>query len=265
MDKQYITAGEFAKLASTTKRTIIWYDEMDILRPNRVDAKGYRYYLPEQILDFQAILLLRKLGFSLEEIKEYLSEGKGIKSLFKVKKQEIQEEIEKLQNSLKDLDSYYTNLDANGLLIKPEVKQVNSFDIFYIEKEGSYYNIKDYDEELYSYFSKIPKGSIFLTLFLEEGYRPVKSKMKIAVVAHEGMTIKDEFIEKVKSEKVPTYMALSYIHNGSGSLLSLLWKEVEKYAKKNNYMENKNLPFVDIEYYYSKGLNTEFEINLPIV
>lgn len=40
--KKYITSGELAKLAGATKRTILWYDKLGIIKPKKVLSNGYR-------------------------------------------------------------------------------------------------------------------------------------------------------------------------------------------------------------------------------
>ena len=67
-----ITAGELAKLAGTTKRTVLWYDQKGVLTPKEVSTEGIRLYSENQVLDYQKVLLLTDLGVSLKEIKEYL-------------------------------------------------------------------------------------------------------------------------------------------------------------------------------------------------
>jgi DNA-binding transcriptional MerR regulator len=42
MKKDYITAGEFARLACTTKRTILWYDQKGILKPTKIGESGIK-------------------------------------------------------------------------------------------------------------------------------------------------------------------------------------------------------------------------------
>ena len=66
MHQNLLTPAEFAKLARTTKRTVLWYAEKGILLPHTTSESGYRLYLPEQIIDFQSILLtLRQLRCTL--------------------------------------------------------------------------------------------------------------------------------------------------------------------------------------------------------
>src|SRR5258708_1967639 len=105
-----ITAGEFAKLARTTKRTILWYDQIGVLKPELINEEGYRFYKPEQLIDFQIILLLRSLNFSLEQIQAYLAKNNTLRTLFKSKESDVEKQIKVLQKTLSDINNYSQNL-----------------------------------------------------------------------------------------------------------------------------------------------------------
>lgn len=66
----YYSSGEFARLANVTLRTIRYYDKQGILKPSLVTDTGSRFYTDEDLARLQQILLLKYLGFSLEDIKE---------------------------------------------------------------------------------------------------------------------------------------------------------------------------------------------------
>ena len=65
--------SELAKTAGVSVRTLRWYDEIGLLRPESVDdATGYRFYGPASLARLQDILFYRELDFSLDEIKRIL-------------------------------------------------------------------------------------------------------------------------------------------------------------------------------------------------
>ena len=66
----YYSSGEFARMAHVTLRTIRYYDKQDILKPSFVTHSGARFYTDEDFARLSQILLLKFLGFSLEDIKE---------------------------------------------------------------------------------------------------------------------------------------------------------------------------------------------------
>ncbi|MEA4988772.1 MAG: MerR family DNA-binding transcriptional regulator, partial [Anaerovorax sp.] len=50
--KEYLTTGEFASLCGVKKDTILYYDEIGILKPDYFAENGYRYYSPNQVMIF---------------------------------------------------------------------------------------------------------------------------------------------------------------------------------------------------------------------
>lgn len=70
MKDGYYTSGEFAGMANVSVRTIRFYDRKNILKPSRVSDSGIRYYTDADFARLQQILLLKYLGFSLDDIRE---------------------------------------------------------------------------------------------------------------------------------------------------------------------------------------------------
>lgn len=66
----YYSSGEFARMAQITVRTVRYYDKQNILKPSLVTQAGARFYTEEDFARLQQIMLLKYLGFSLEDIRE---------------------------------------------------------------------------------------------------------------------------------------------------------------------------------------------------
>ncbi len=66
----YYSSGEFARMAQITVRTVRYYDKQNILKPSLVTPTGARFYTEEDFARLQQIMLLKYLGFSLEDIRE---------------------------------------------------------------------------------------------------------------------------------------------------------------------------------------------------
>ena len=263
--KNYITAGELAKLAGTTKRTIHFYDELDVLKPVEVNSKGYRFYLEKQVLDYQKILLLTTLGVSLNEIKFHLKNKGSLTQLFNGKKSQIKKEIKKLEFNLNSLEKYFKNIKLNGTMVKPEIKVVKPFSVYYINKIGSYAKISDYCQQLASTFGSKGKDFTTLAIFEEPTYQPKKSKIMIGALAVKGMKVKEKYKKTVKKMVFNPGKIITHTHNGPGSLLSLFWKELEKYCKLKNIKIRKNVSDFEIYRKVSEDPSKQFfEIYLPI-
>ena len=64
---------KLAELAGTSVRTLHYYDEIGLLKPEFRGANGYRQYGGQAIARLQQIMFFRELDFSLEEIKTIIS------------------------------------------------------------------------------------------------------------------------------------------------------------------------------------------------
>lgn len=67
--------GEAAKEAGTTKKAIEYYEEQGLINPE-ISGNGYRSFSPEDVTKLRKISVLRSLGLSATEIKEFLSDKK---------------------------------------------------------------------------------------------------------------------------------------------------------------------------------------------
>lgn len=98
--------GEFSKLNRISVKTLRHYDEIGLLKPHEVDDwTGYRYYDASQFQKVSAILYLKKLRFSLEEIREMFERNAAMPSSEKIleKIQECEREKALLDWQLREL------------------------------------------------------------------------------------------------------------------------------------------------------------------
>ena len=74
MGETLYTAGEIAKIAGVSLRTIRYYDAKGLLKPVSYSEAGYRYYNQESLVILQRILMLKYLGFSLQQIESMIQD-----------------------------------------------------------------------------------------------------------------------------------------------------------------------------------------------
>ncbi len=105
------TIGSLAKSANVGVQTIRFYQRKAILRqpPKR---NGFRYYSDEDVRIVRLVKKLQGVGFSLDEIKEFLVFKTCSKSRLLVKQKttdkvvEIKQKIIELQSTLKALEKF---------------------------------------------------------------------------------------------------------------------------------------------------------------
>lgn len=96
----YYSSGEFARMAGVTLRTIRYYDKQNILKPSLVSEAGARFYTDEDFARLQQILLLKYLGFSLDDIREMTiadADYHFMMDSLNIQRKLIQDRIEQMQ------------------------------------------------------------------------------------------------------------------------------------------------------------------------
>lgn len=96
--------GEFSQITELPIKTIRYYDEIGILKPNFVDPfTKYRMYDLENLEDCKKIILLKRFEFTLEEIKTMLK-GSISEQILEDKQLELQEEIREKQQIVYEIE-----------------------------------------------------------------------------------------------------------------------------------------------------------------
>lgn len=71
--KNLFSIGELSKQQNISRQTLIFYDKIGLFCPAYVDPEnGYRYYSSNQLDYLDTICIMKKIGFSLDEIKTHM-------------------------------------------------------------------------------------------------------------------------------------------------------------------------------------------------
>lgn len=113
---KYYTSGEFAEKAHVSIRTIRYYDQKNLLKPAARTKSGARRYTDQDFAKLQQILLLKYLGFSLNEIRE-MTIGAGdaqfLLGSLQIQKRLAEERLEEMKNVIAAIDSTSQALKSN--------------------------------------------------------------------------------------------------------------------------------------------------------
>ena len=112
----YYSSGEFAKMAHISVRTIRFYDQKKLLTPSYISPSGARFYTDYDFARLQQILLLKYLGFCLEDIRQMLpwqSDHHLLTNALQIQQKLIQERIEEMQTVEQSISATIDALDHN--------------------------------------------------------------------------------------------------------------------------------------------------------
>ncbi|MDF2865368.1 MAG: MerR family transcriptional regulator [Clostridia bacterium] len=70
------TVHKLSEIAGVSERTLRYYDQIGLLKPNKINASGYRIYSSNEVDVLQQILFYKELGIELSSIKKIITNPK---------------------------------------------------------------------------------------------------------------------------------------------------------------------------------------------
>lgn len=266
--KKYYTIGEVSKIYDIATDSLRYYEKKGLVTPQRRD-NGYRIYSLEEIWRLNLIKDLRKLGFSVEQIKDYIDD-RNIKKTKELIEREIiliEKEIKPLirvQNKLKSKLKLIKELEARSTCDKIQVKKIRDRKILFIEAEMS--NDEEVDLALRKLESRNDE-KLFLFANKDMG----------VFISNEGMEEKTYdlydgafFLLEDRAEHynmiLPEGDYVTKIYKGYYKQSKQLIEDMMKFIKKENYiMIGKPMEIYRIDI-HDTSIEEEFitEIQIPV-
>lgn len=117
--------GDFSRIARVSARQLRFYEEIGLFRPAHADPQtGYRYYRAAQLAELNRIIVLKELGFSLEQIREVLARGPGaaeLRTLFLARRNEVLQTLEAEGQRLRHIETRIAQIETQGALSAEDV------------------------------------------------------------------------------------------------------------------------------------------------
>jgi len=136
------TVQKLAHLAGVSTRTLRYYDEIDILKPARINSSGYRIYGQAEVDRLQQILFYRELGVSLDSIKEIVTAPSFDGSAA------LRDHREKLLEKKEQLELLIANVEKTIALTEGRIKMSNKEKFEGFKKKMIEDNEKKYGKEI---------------------------------------------------------------------------------------------------------------------
>lgn len=263
--------GDFSKMSKTTIKTLRYYDEVGLLKPEFVDIEtNYRFYTTNQLVTLHRIQSLRQIGLSIDETKLILS-GHNSSTILKNRRDELKNQLIFVTDQLSRIE-----------FILQEKKEE-----FFMNYQGI---IKDLPECIvYSKKITVPNYDAYFQIIPSIGQECMKANpgLKCAVPEYcfivyldgeyKDKDINVEFCEAVekfgnevgdiKFKKIESVTALSVMHKGAYKDLSKAYAYAFKWIEDNGYMVADNPRESYIDGIWNKENEEDWltELQIPVV
>lgn len=242
---EYYQIGYVSKICNISIKTLRYYDEIGLLRPNKIDIQSnYRYYTNDQLTLVIVIKHFKEAGFSLKEIKKLL----GRENL-EYNQKKISEKCIEIDNKINDLIrvkeklQFCINVKNSSEKhrtneFKIEIKDIPVSYVAYIRSIGPCTQ-KDFSVRYCNLISLMEKNKFHLSKNVMALYYDdcisfedkEKTQYDIEVCAPVSET--KEIPGLVR--KFGGFKAVTTIHYGSYNNMVDTYKKMLKYIHENNY------------------------------
>lgn len=184
--------GDFSRLSQVSIKALRHYDELELLKPAYVDPfTGYRYYTAEQLRHLNKIVVLKNLGFSLEQVALMIDTGLTLENLREMllkRRARIQSELDEELERLARVEARLRQIAEEGDEVMSGydivIKKIEPLSVYAVrETIASYWAIGD----LFERISQAVEGSggrfsgPCLTVCYDEGYKETDVDVEAAV------------------------------------------------------------------------------------
>lgn len=124
VEEKLYRIGMFSKMNQVTIKALRYYDEVGLLRPRFIDPdNGYRYYSSSQLEPLHRLMALRRIGYSIEEIKR-VQDGESEQRILQKKKQQLMKEISERMSMLSQIEGYLQQEEENYHMVIKRLPEV---------------------------------------------------------------------------------------------------------------------------------------------
>ena len=117
--------GDFSRIARVSARLLRFYDELGLFVPAHADEQtGYRYFAIEQLADLNRILVLKELGFNLDQVRDILRSKVNtaeLRNMLVLRRNDVEQTLALEARRLQQIETRISQLESDGALSADDV------------------------------------------------------------------------------------------------------------------------------------------------
>jgi DNA-binding transcriptional MerR regulator/effector-binding domain-containing protein len=117
--------GDFSRIARVSARLLRFYDELGLFVPAHSDPRsGYRYYAISQLAELNRILVLKELGFNLDQVRDILRskvKPAELRNLLVLRRNDVEQTLALEARRLQQIETRIAQLETEGSLSADDV------------------------------------------------------------------------------------------------------------------------------------------------
>lgn len=232
-----LSIGQFSKICMVSIKTLHYYDKIGLMAPVDTDEfTGYRYYSEDQLPQMLLIQRLKRYGFSLADIKQFLlcKDQRALFSQLERQRSELQKHMKETAVIYSELNRHLQNFEGTGNIMgyqdnyKIELKEttdhalLSSRQHMSVDEFGLYYGkiFKRVAEE------QLTPTGVVMAIYHDEEFSQDCSDIEVAISIEEA-----EHATRI----LDGCLCAITVHHGAYSSLSDSYGAIVKWVKDSGY------------------------------
>lgn len=264
--KSSYSIGEVSQICNISRKTLRYYDTLQLVSSHRSDANNYRYYTYDELLRIPVIKYYKQMGFTLEEIRDLM--GHSGQSIYSTLRNSFSEKLIEINASQEELRRKSISVcDWKTLVIEADQVIINTIDtisVKYMEAKSLLFQKQDFAGDM--------RGSIInleWTNFIESQKNAITGPVIIHFSSHkkrlnstpQSIHIMQEGIMPSPKEHTTTLggcLMVSCYHIGAHEDIGSVYAKIYRWAKDNNYILSEDCYERYVADYWTTPLNSQF-------
>ena len=259
--------GEFSKMSKTTIKTLRYYDETGLLKPEETDKfTGYRIYTTQQLERLHKIQQYRQIGLSINEVNAVMK-GSALDPILQKRRTELITELDTAKNQLSRIE-FILNGEKN-MNYSATVKQIPECIVY--SKKMTIPNYNAYFETIPAIGEAIAKKypelkcavpEYCFVIYLDGEYKETDINIEFCEAVDKTYPDFDGIVFK----KIKSVTAVSVMHKGAYSKLCEAYAFAFDWIEKNGYIADDNPRESYIDGIWNKENEADWltELQIPI-
>ena len=262
--------GEFSKMSKTTIKTLRYYDEIGLLKPEETSGfTGYRFYSTRQLFELHRIQSLRQAGLSIDEISQILS-GQDSAMILTRRREELLQELAEQQDQLSRIEFMLQHKEDFTMNYVAKLKELPACIVyskrFVAPDHQSYFQlIPEIGRKVMEKYPdlKCTSPEYCYLISLDGEYR----EQDISLELCEAVTEKKPDFDDIQFKEVEAVMAVTVMHKGPYSSLREAYAFTLKWIEENGYQLNGYIREEYIDGIWNKENQEDWltELQFPVV
>ncbi|MFE5109101.1 MerR family transcriptional regulator [Streptomyces sp. NPDC056663] len=242
------TIGDFARYGRVSARMLRHYDAIGLLPPDRTDpATGYRFYGAAQLARLNRIIVLKDLGFTLQQVQAVLDDQVGpeeLRGMLRLRQVELETAMAAAAARLAQVEARLRSIESEGHMPADEVvvKNVPAVRVAELTGTAATYQPQDITPVIGPLYDRL------FPLLEAAGIRPTGPGVARyedapdgngTIVVHAGVTVSAPVgpvgDTGVTVLELPAFEAATIVHRGSMDGVLITEQTLARWLDANGY------------------------------